>query len=662
VTGKSEANAGPNPPLAEQRYAFVDNCIVTGPDGLVYFKDDGQPWRRLIRGLHAAGGREDLDRAVAGGSFDACWIGLAEHEHGDHGLPRAKLARAVWVMTDGADRDLESMLARVPGATIAVGTLEGEPLQIGWLLDSPETDPDRYEALSHSLAARLGDGFRATTMTDLVLLPGTSWLTRGGWHQAVRAAFGSSEAHSVEDLQQSPSGPSAGLATAPPKTSKPIDSPSSVGASRAEGENVHTRAHDVEVLAHGGDILARLRKEIEAAGHAGPADVVELVFLAVVSRRLRRPLCVIVRAASSAGKSFAVEIALRFAPEEACVVRQTLSPKALSYTSEVLKHRILVIAEAAGVQEGHMAYALRELVSNGSLVHEVTNRDTMTTDVMRVEGPTGLILTTTRSVDPELATRMLSVGVSETPEQTRLVVDVMAREAAGETCEEPDYEVFHLLDARLAAGTSTVVVPFSRELASLVSTSAVRMRRDFRAVLTIVQAHALLHQATRARDNDGRIVATLDDYSAAHRLVAHALAEGTEHAVSSQTRDTVEAVRDVLEAGARTVTVHDLREALGVDESNVRRRVAKAVEAGYLHDARRSAGQPHKLTLAEELPNDRGVLPTPDRLRDAMHSCTRDDGPVSAHGDPQHVDGDIVHPCAHDEGPDDKPDTHGRDS
>jgi hypothetical protein len=45
-----------------------------------------------------------------------------------------------------------------------------------------------------------------------------------------------------------------------------------------------------------------------------------------------------------------------------------------------------------------------------------------------------------------------------------------------------------------------------------------------------------------------------------------------------------------------------------------------------------------------------------------MHSCTRDAGPVSAHGDPQHVDGDIVHPCAHDEGPDDKPDTHGRDS
>jgi hypothetical protein len=371
---------------------------------------------------------------------------------------------------------------------------------------------------------------------------------------------------------------------------------------------------------------------------------------------------VLVRAASSAGKSFAVEVALRFAPEDACVVRQTLSTKALSYTSEVLKHRVLVIAEAAGVQEGHMAYALRELVSNGSLVHEVTNRETMTTDVIRVEGPTGLILTTTRSVDPELATRMLSVSVSETPEQTRLVMDAIAGEAAGETCGEPDYELFRLLDGRLIASTSAVVVPFSRVLASLVTTGVVRMRRDFTAVLTIIKAHALLHQATRGRDDEGRIVATLDDYGAAYRLVADVLAEGVDRAISLQTRKTVDAVRDVLETGARTATVHDLREALGVDESNVRRRVAKAVEAGYLHDARRSPGQPHKLTLAEELPDDRGVLPTPDRLRDAVHSCTRDDGPVSAHDDPQHSDGDIVHPCAHDEGLDDKPDAHGRGS
>ena len=41
---------------------------------------------------------------------------------------------------------------------------------------------------------------------------------------------------------------------------------------------------------------------------------------------------------------------------------------------------------------------------------------------------------------------------------------------------------------------------------------AVRLRRDFSVVLSLIKAHAILHQATRERDADGRIVATLADY------------------------------------------------------------------------------------------------------------------------------------------------------
>ena len=51
-------------------------------------------------------------------------------------------------------------------------------------------------------------------------------------------------------------------------------------------------------------------------------------------------------------------------------------------------------------------------------------------------------------------------------------------------------------------------------LAEVVPPVTVRLRHDFGAVLSLIHAHAILHQATRDHDPDGRIVATVDDYDA----------------------------------------------------------------------------------------------------------------------------------------------------
>lgn len=171
---------------------------------------------------------------------------------------------------------------------------------------------------------------------------------------------------------------------------------------------VHARLHDVDRLAAEPDILAHLRNELGSAAFAGPTELVELIFLVLVSRLLPRPLCVIVRAASSAGKSFAVETAMKFAPPSAVYAVHGMSDKALLFTDEPLSHRILVIAEAAGVGQGFMTYGLRELISSARLRYEFTDIEIRGTRTVETEGPTGLILTTTGSVDPELSTRMLA--------------------------------------------------------------------------------------------------------------------------------------------------------------------------------------------------------------------------------------------------------------
>jgi hypothetical protein len=52
-----------------------------------------------------------------------------------------------------------------------------------------------------------------------------------------------------------------------------------------------------------------------------------------------------------------------------------------------------------------------------------------------------------------------------------------------------------------------------------------------RTVASLIRAHALLHQVTRERDAFGRIVATIEDYTAVRELVADLVAEGLEATV-----------------------------------------------------------------------------------------------------------------------------------
>ena len=135
-------------------------------------------------------------------------------------------------------------------------------------------------------------------------------------------------------------------------------------------------------------------------------------------------------------------------------------------------------------------------------------------------GPTGLIVTTAATgLDAELETRMLSLAVTDTPEQTRAVFRSLARNDNSSDAVTLDYERWHRLQRWLAAGQRNVIIPFAEQLADRVLALAVRQRRDFGAMLTLIRAHALLHRASRDRDEAGAIITTMEDYAVVRKLV-----------------------------------------------------------------------------------------------------------------------------------------------
>jgi hypothetical protein len=291
-----------------------------------------------------------------------------------------------------------------------------------------------------------------------------------------------------------------------------------------------------------------------------------------------------------------------------------MSDRALAYSNEPLKHRHLVIYEAAGMSGEFATYLIRSLLSEGRLRYETVEKtkDGLAAKVIEREGPTGLIVTTTAlRLHPENETRMLSLTVTDSTEQTASVFQALA----DDTTDDVDLTRWQALQTWLAAGSAQVVVPFAKDLADLVPPVAVRLRRDFKTVLTLIRAHALLHQATRQKDENGSIIATIDDYAAVRELVADLVAAGVDATVRPEVRETVAAVAKLIGTGSEEVKQADLGGTLKLDKSVISRRVADAVDGGYLRNLEDRKGRPARLVIGEPLPDEVDVLPRPERLR-----------------------------------------------
>jgi hypothetical protein len=331
-------------------------------------------------------------------------------------------------------------------------------------------------------------------------------------------------------------------------------------------------------LAKNADILHAFEVALQRVGVVGEIWLAKLLYLALTSRFLDRPVSVAVKGPSSAGKSYIVESVLRFFPPEAYHALTALSDKALAYSTEDLRHRHLIIYEAAGMAGEFASYLIRSLLSEGRLRYEtvVKTQDGPISKVIEQEGPTGLILTTTSlKVHPENETRLLSATVTDTRAQTRAIIEALASESD----ENVDLSRWRALQGWLANLPAKVIIPFAKHLARLVPPVAVRLRRDFASVLMLMRAHALLHQATRQKDERGRIVVELGDYAAVRDLMADIVAQGVEASLKPETREVVKAVGELIASGHQAVMQTQIAAVLQLDTSTVSRRIDEAIRS-----------------------------------------------------------------------------------
>jgi hypothetical protein len=370
-----------------------------------------------------------------------------------------------------------------------------------------------------------------------------------------------------------------------------------------------------ESLAREERILDCFAEELARSGVAGESRSAKLLYLAVTSRFLDCPVSVAVKGPSSGGKSYLTERVLSFFRESAYYALTAMSEHALAYGEEPLSHRFLVIYEAAGMSSDLASYLVRSLLSEGRIRYETVEKTSegIKPRLIEREGPTGLIVTTTAvKLHPENETRLLSLNVTDTQEQTRAVLLALANEGSE---PETDLEEWRALQEWLGFAECRVTIPYRRELAGKVPPLAVRLRRDFAALLNLIRAHAILHRASRERDTEGRIVATLEDYAVVRELVSDLVSEGIGATVPPEVRETVEAVERLYARSKEEVMNSEVARELELDKSTASRRVQRAEGLGYLRNLENRQDKPKRLVPANPLPDDTDILPTPGELR-----------------------------------------------
>ena len=185
------------------------------------------------------------------------------------------------------------------------------------------------------------------------------------------------------------------------------------------GDKAHVISDDDQqaalTLLKSSDLITQIINDFNRIGVVGEDTNVLTGYLASVSRKLDRPLAIMIQSSSAAGKSALMEAVLSLMPEEERVQYSAMTGQSLFYMGETnLKHKILAIAEEEGASNA--SYALKLLQSQkGEITIASTGKDATSgqsnyTREYSVEGPVMLFLTTTAiDIDEELMNRCLSV-------------------------------------------------------------------------------------------------------------------------------------------------------------------------------------------------------------------------------------------------------------
>lgn len=379
-------------------------------------------------------------------------------------------------------------------------------------------------------------------------------------------------------------------------------------------------------LLHDPDLLNRILNDFNQAGVVGEETNKLAGYLACVSRKLDKPLAVMIQSRSAAGKSSLMESILALMPEEERVQYSAMTGQSLFYMGETnLKNKILAISEEEGASNA--SYALKLLQSEGEVTIASTGKDDTTGNLItkeyKVEDPVMLFMITTAiDIDEELLNRCVVLSVNESREQTQAIHQAQRSRRTLQGLQnklEKEHIIALHRNAQHLLKPLAVINPYADQLTFL--DDKTRTRRDHEKYLTLIDSIALLHQYQRpikTIQHNGQSIdyveVMLEDIETANRL-AHEILGKTLDELPPQTRKLLKEIQHLVqrECKAQGIEQKDfrfsrrqVRQLCGWSETRVRLHMQRLVSMEYLLTHRGGRGQSFEYELLYQGEGEQG--------------------------------------------------------
>lgn len=274
------------------------------------------------------------------------------------------------------------------------------------------------------------------------------------------------------------------------------------------------------------DLMDKFDKLIEQAGLVGEERTRKLIFVIASTYKMSDPLHALVQGSSGSGKSHIINVIGQcLPPEDVMSMTRVTSKSFYHYNKDELVDKLMLIQDFDGLDE-EAQYAFRELQTSATISSSTTYKDRSgniisTVKVVRSHFAS-LLATTKAEIYYDNMSRSVVIGVDESDEQTRRIIEHQNRRLAGLIDKREEVKAKEFLQNCIRCIKPIEVVnPYADKI--FLPMEAKMLRRLNSHYQAFVKQITLLHQYQRKKDEQERLITEPQDLKMACDILFDAI-------------------------------------------------------------------------------------------------------------------------------------------
>jgi energy-coupling factor transporter ATP-binding protein EcfA2 len=352
------------------------------------------------------------------------------------------------------------------------------------------------------------------------------------------------------------------------------------------------------------DLINKIDNLIGTAGIAGEHSNRKLVFVIASTYKMLNPLHALVQGTSGSGKTHLINaIAGLMPPEDILNMTRVTSKSFYHYQPGELVNKLVIIQDMDGLDD-EAKFAFREMQSAGKVSSSTINKDrfgNLSSVVKTVTASfASLSATTHAEIYYDNMSRSIVLGVDESDEQTHRIIQEQNRRTAGLVDEVAARKAKDLLQNCIRTLKPYEVVNRYADKLQL-PVEAKMLRRLNSHYQSFVAQITILHQYQREKDEQGRLIATVEDLREACEILFDAIMWKIDE-LDSSLRQFFEQLKVYVGKQAQgnqsRFAAREVRQALNLSKSQATRYMEELRQLEYIQVADGTSNKGFKYKIA----------------------------------------------------------------